>query len=462
MTSYRAYDRRNLDEMPGVDRMSAEQRLVIKAVSAVLPFRVNSHVVENLIDWDDVPNDPIYQLTFPQAGMLDRADLDVMVDLVRRDAPAADVRAAAHGIQQRLNPHPGGQRDLNVPLLDGVSVPGMQHKYADTVLLFPQEGQTCHAYCGYCFRWAQFVGNGDLKFKNREEEIFARYLREHPEVTDVLVTGGDPLVMRTQVLRRYIEPLLGEDLRHIQTLRIGTKALAFWPGRFLDDPDADDLLRLFERVVKSGRHLALMAHFSHPRELDAPAARAALARIQATGAVVRCQAPLVRHVNDSVETWTELWQKQVQLGAIPYYMFMERDTGPRDHFELPIARALAIFQGAYARVSGLARSVRGPVMSTTAGKVLVEGTATIAGEQAFVLKFTRPRAPEDGAQVFFAKLDPTATWFDQLRPLGDTTSSSSRTLATDEAAAPVIPTLVPASRLTARVRARLSAVARQA
>ena len=246
--------------------------------------------------------------------------------------------------------------------------------------------------------------------------------------------------MRTQVLRRYIEPLLGEDLRHIQTLRIGTKALAFWPGRFLDDPDADDLLRLFERVVKSGRHLALMAHFSHPRELDAPAARAALARIQATGAVVRCQAPLVRHVNDSVETWTELWQKQVQLGAIPYYMFMERDTGPRDHFELPIARALAIFQGAYARVSGLARSVRGPVMSTTAGKVLVEGTATIAGEQAFVLKFTRPRAPEDGAQVFFAKLDPTATWFDQLRPLGDTTSSSSRTLATDEAAAPVIPT----------------------
>ena len=137
----------------------------------------------------------------------------------------------------------------------------------------------------------------------------------------------------------------------------------------------------------AGRHLAVMAHYSHPRELETPAAQLALRRIIDTGAVVRCQAPCIRHVNDSAAAWAELWRLQVQLGAVPYYMFVERDTGPKNYFELPLARVLEIFRGARQQVSGLARTARGPSMSATPGKVVVRGTAEIHGEQVFVLEF---------------------------------------------------------------------------
>lgn len=102
-------------------------------------------------------------------------------------------------------------------------MPGVQHKYAETCLVFPSVGQTCHAFCTYCFRWAQFVGWRDLKFATDRDMTFLRYLREHHEASDVLLTGGDPLVMPTTVLARYIEPLLAPGFEHIRTIRLGTK-----------------------------------------------------------------------------------------------------------------------------------------------------------------------------------------------------------------------------------------------
>ena len=414
---YRAYVRKDIDRIPQLRRyLGPREMLEMKAVSAVLPFRVNEYVVDELIDWEDVPEDPIFQLTFPQPGMLDAKDLGALVALVRRDAPAKELEAAAREIQLRLNPHPAGQMEFNVPVWRGRKLPGMQHKYRETVLFFPSQGQTCHAYCTYCFRWAQFVGIDELKFADREAGSLSGYVRDHPEVTSVLLTGGDPLIMRTRHLRRYIEPLLAPGLEHVTSIRIGTKATAYWPHRFLSDPDADDLLRLFEEVQASGRTLALMAHYSHPRELATPAAQAALHRIRATGAVVRCQAPLVKHVNDSAAVWADLWRQQVRLGAIPYYMFVERDTGPKNYFEVPLVRAWEIFRGAFQRVSGLARTVRGPSMSATPGKVVVEGVADVAGERVFVLKLIQGRDPDWVGRPFFARYDPRATWLDELEP----------------------------------------------
>jgi L-lysine 2,3-aminomutase len=182
------------------------------------------------------------------------------------------------------------------------------------------------------------------------------------------------------------------------------------------DPDADDLLRLFEEVRARGKHLALMAHYSHPVEMSTKVSQEALRRIVDAGAVVRCQAPLIRHVNDSAEIWAAMWRTQVGLGAVPYYMFVERDTGPKDYFEVPLARALRIFQDAYKQVSGLGRTVRGPSMSATPGKVLVDGVAEIYGERVFVLKFVQARELRWVDRVFFAKYDPQAVWLDDLRP----------------------------------------------
>jgi len=225
--TFQAYTRTHFDQSPQLQGLPAAEREAMKAVSAVLPFRVNRYVIEELIDWSRIPEDPIFQLTFPQRDMLSPENFRRMRDLVRRDAPRAEVAAAAREIQHQLNPHPAGQVELNVPQLDGRPLAGIQHKYRETVLYFPAAGQTCHAYCTYCFRWAQFVGLEDMKFASKEPSGLVAYLKRHREVTSVLITGGDPAVMKTSVLRRTIEPLLDPELDHIESIRIGTKAPAY-------------------------------------------------------------------------------------------------------------------------------------------------------------------------------------------------------------------------------------------
>lgn len=413
---YKAFQRKDLDSIPQIETLPYDERLTMKAVSAVLPFRVNQYVIDELIDWTNVPEDPIFQMTFPQRGMLDPIQLTELTDLITRNTPDDIFKATVRRIQNGLNPHPAGQVEFNVPMVNGTPLPGMQHKYRETVLFFPSQGQTCHAYCTYCFRWPQFVGLDELKFASNEAEGLVNYLKEHKEVRSVLFTGGDPLIMRTSVLQAYIKALLSPELEHITSIRLGTKATAYWPFRFLTDADADDLLRLFEHCSTQGRHMTIMSHYSHPRELQTPAAQAALQRIRDTGAIVRCQAPIMQHINDSATAWADMWRLQVQLGAVPYYMFVARDTGPKNYFDVPLARAEEIFHEAYRRVSGLARTVRGPSMSATPGKVKIVGVAKIHQEKVFVLTFEQARDPSWVGRPFFAKYDPKASWLTDLRP----------------------------------------------
>jgi L-lysine 2,3-aminomutase len=372
--------------------------------------------VEDLIDWAAAPDDPIYRLVFPQADMLPADDVRSIADLLACGASDVDISAAAHEVRMRLNPHPAGQLALNIPDLGDEPLPGVQHKYPETVLIFPKQGQTCHAYCTYCFRWAQFVDEPELKMATADISRVMDYLRQHREVTSVLVTGGDPMIMGAPVLRRYLEPLLEPGLEHIESVRIGSKALAYWPQRFVSDPDADETLRLFERIIASGRTLAFMAHFSHPRELEPPLVAEAVRRIRATGAVIRTQAPLIRTINDDPATWGAMWRAQVRMGMVPYYMFVERDTGPQDYFAVSLTRAYGIYSAAYRQVSGLCRTVRGPSMSATPGKVCVDGITEIAGQKVFVLHMIQARDPDLVGKPFFARYDPDAAWLSDLEP----------------------------------------------
>ena len=413
---YRAYGAKHLDALAERAGLDAGERLAVRAVGTVLPFRTNEYVVENLIDWDAAPDDPIFRLVFPQPDMLPEADISIIAGLLARSAPELELRAAVHGIRMRLNPHPAGQLALNVPAPGDEPLPGVQHKYPETVLVFPKQGQTCHAYCTYCFRWAQFIDEPGLKMATADFGRVTDYLADHLEVSGVLITGGDPMIMRADVLRRYVEPLLRPGLEHIESIRIGSKSLAYWPQRFVSDPDADDTLRLFESVVAAGRSLAFMAHFSHPRELQPPVVDTAAARIAATGAVIRTQAPLIRAVNDTPATWARMWRDQVRMGMVPYYMFVERDTGPQDYFAVPLARGYEVFRDAYRSVTGLCRTVRGPSMSATPGKVCVDGIAEVAGEKVFVLRMIQARDPSLVGKPFFARFDPRATWLSDLEP----------------------------------------------
>ncbi len=413
---FRAYSAKHLDGLVARAGLDAAERLSVRAVATVLPFRTNAYVVDELIDWNAAPDDPIYRLVFPQADMLPAGDIEHMSCLLAGGASEAEVQRAARSVRMKLNPHPAGQLILNVPNYGDEPLPGVQHKYPETVLVFPRQGQTCHAYCAYCFRWAQFVGEPDLKMATDDIDRLVAYIGGHPEVTSVLLTGGDPMIMGSTVLRRYVEPLLDPRLGHVESIRIGTKSLAYWPQRFVSDPDAGDTLRLFEQVVRSGRNLAFMAHFSHPRELEPPVVAEAVRRIVGTGAVVRTQGPLIRSINDSPLIWAEMWRRQLRMGMVPYYMFVERDTGPQDYFAVPLANGYEIFREAYRAVSGLCRTVRGPSMSATPGKVCVDGIAEVSGQRVFVLHLIQARDPSLVGRPFFARYNPDATWLTELEP----------------------------------------------
>ncbi len=417
---YKAYSLNNFRDIPQVQSLTEEQQFDIEVVGNVLPFKTNNYVVDELIQWDNVPEDPMFVLTFPQKDMLIPEHFEEMAAVLRQGGDKAQIKETANRIRVQLNPHPAGQMEYNVPELDGTKLTGIQHKYRETVLFFPSNGQTCHAYCTFCFRWPQFVGMDEWKFAMRETELLVKYLQEHPEVTDVLFTGGDPLIMKAKNLSSYIQPLLDADIPNLQTIRLGTKALGYWPYKFLTDPDATDTLQLFEKVVKSGKNLAVMAHFNHPAELSTEAVKEAIQKVRATGAQIRTQSPIMRNINDAADIWADMWRKQVNLNCIPYYMFMARDTGAQHYFTVPLVKAWNIFRDAYMRVSGVCRTVRGPSMSCTPGKVQMLGVSEVpfdgTTKKIMTFRFLQGRNPEWVDRPFFAEFDTEAGWIDDLVP----------------------------------------------
>lgn len=413
---YQAYTNTNIHQLPTLDYLTRDQIEAIEIVGSILPFKTNSYVIRELINWDNIPNDPIFTLTFPRKEMLKRHHYEHLLQLKKSGANSEIYQQAVHAIRSELNPHPAGQLTHNIPEVEGEKLTGVQHKYRQTVLFFPSHGQTCHAYCTFCFRWPQFVGMDELKFASKEIELLVSYLKIHTEVTDILFTGGDPMIMRTKWLSKYILPIISDELPHIQTIRIGTKALGYWPYRFTTDNDADELMTLFEKITGAGKNLAIMAHFNHPIELSTPAVQLAIKRIRQTGAQIRSQSPVMKHINDSPAIWSDMWRKQVNLGIIPYYMFLARDTGAQHFFAVPLVDAWTIFRKAYQSVSGVCRTVRGPSMSCSPGKVQLLGVSELMGTQVMVFRFLQGRNPDWIARPFFAEFNPHATWIDDLKP----------------------------------------------
>ncbi|HIE15445.1 MAG TPA: lysine 2,3-aminomutase [Bacteroidales bacterium] len=414
---YQAYTLRNFLDLPQVkSSLTSKEINEIRVVGNVLPFKVNNYIVDELIDWNDLPNDPVFHLTFPQKEMLSSLHFQKMENAINGSYTKSELKSFANKIRYELNPHPAKQKD-NIPALGINKLSGIQHKYNETVLFFPGNSQACHAYCTYCFRWPQFVGINELRFAMNETDLLIYYLKEHPEVTDILFTGGDPLVMSAKNLKKYIDPLLEANLPNLQNIRIGTKVLSYWPYRFIDDGDADDLLRLFEKIVNRGFHLAFMAHFSHPKELKTTAVEIAIKKILSTGAVIRTQSPIMNHINNSADIWVEMLNLQVKLGCIPYYMFVARDTGAQDYFSVTLENTWNIFRDAYKQVSGIARTIRGPIMSAYPGKLQILGVSEIANNKYFSLRFIQGRNPDWVGKPFFAKYNPDANWLTDLEPI---------------------------------------------
>jgi L-lysine 2,3-aminomutase len=366
-----SYTQQTIASAPQWRALAPHLQEAVQVVSHVLPFRTSAHVMDALIDWRAPADDALFRLMLPQRDMLRTADFLRLRELVLYTKDELAIDRLAGAIRARM---------------------ALQPERRETVRLIP------------CLDGLQFDAGESAD------------LHAHPEASDVLVAGGEPLSMEANALSALIEPLLAPGLAHIQNICIDTRLVASWPQRFVGAADADALMRLFERVVAAGKSLAIMGHYSHAAELRHPIAQQAVRRIVGTGATLRMLGAVRRQVNEDPAGWGELWSTGVRLGAIPHAMLVERDTEAGAYFSLPLARAHDIFQRAYQMVSGLSRTVRGPSMNALPGKVVIDGVVNINGEKLFALQFLQARNPDWVRKPFFARFDPAATWLDQLVP----------------------------------------------
>jgi len=276
---------------------------------------------------------------------------------------------------------------------------GVQHKYADTALVLVAD--TCASYCRYCFRKRLFMRHGEETARDLEPAL--RYVARHSEITDVLLTGGDPLILPTARLASLVRRFAA--LPHVRTVRVGSKTPAFRPRRLLEDPE---LPKLIADVTTGGTAFYLMAHFDHPRELTDDACDAVRLVRDAGGQAVN-QCPIIRGVNDDPDVLTELFEAATELGMPQYYLFQGRPTQGNDPFTVPLVRAWRIFDAARRRCSGLSRRVRFCV-SHASGKIEVLGVDA----KRIHLRYHRARYPADESRVMAARRDDRAAWFDDL------------------------------------------------
>ena len=354
---------RYVTRLDRLEELSDAERARLQPVAERYAFRLNDYYA-GLIDWND-PDDPIRQLVVPRAEELD--------EYGRLDASNEEAVTIARGAQ---------------------------HKYVDTVLLLCNE--VCGAYCRYCFRKRLFMNGNDEATNDVSAGL--DYIRAHPEVTNVLLTGGDPLLMSTRRLREIVEALRG--IEHVRIIRIGSKMPAFDPWRILGDAELFECLREHSRP---DRRIYLMAHFDHPRELTGPALDS-LARYLEAGVVCVNQCPLIRGVNDHPDVLAELWAKLSYAGCPPYYLFQGRPTAGNAPYEVPIVEGWRIFQQALAHGSGLARRAK-YVMSHETGKVEI----VAVDSNRIYLRYHQAKDPADLGQFLICRRDDGAGWLDHLR-----------------------------------------------
>ena len=382
---YKPYSASSFRHSPKYNLLPEDYQKEFDIITSVLPFKSNSYVLNELINWEgDFTKDPIFRLNFPTVAQLEPYEYELFTTMYNNNKSVKEIRDAFTQLNSvKMAADEDEEAVTYVPKLDGKYLSGLSHQFPRTMQVFPKAASTCHAYCSYCFRW-QFFAIDELDFSYSDPQLPVEYLKRTPAVSDILITGGDACFMRSKKMREFVQPYL--EVESVKTIRLATKALGWWPYRFTTDSDAEDLLNVMRGIQEAGKHCTVMAHFTHPRELQTEAVKEAVARIKETGAVIRAQGPIVRGINDSAEIWQEMWERQIELGMIPYYMFLESSVGLGDGAKLTLAKALDVFQKAQRKMSGLAKTISGPVFSNGKQKVLVDGVIEVGGEKKFALK----------------------------------------------------------------------------
>ena len=349
-----------LTKLAQVPQLSETERNDLEKVNEEFVFRTNDYY-QSLINWDD-PNDPIRRIVMPDVRELD--------DWGQLDASNEEKYT---------------------------KVKGLEHKYTSTALLLVNE--VCAAYCRFCFRKRLFMDENDEVTKDITEGL--EYIREHQEITNVLLTGGDPMIMSTSKLEPIIKQI--REIDHVKIIRIGTKIPAFNPHKIVNDPSLHKMIKTYSTNEKK---IYIMAHFNHPRELTEIAVKG-LNMLMQSGAIVLNQTPLIKGVNDDPEVLAELFNQLSFIGVPPYYVFLCRPTLGNEPFAIPVEEGYEIFEKARSKCSGLAKRAR-LVMSHESGKIEMVG---MSDGQVF-FKYNRSVDIQNDASFHTFESNPDAYWFD--------------------------------------------------
>ena len=279
---------------------------------------------------------------------------------------------------------------------DNTTLPGLQHKYRETALILSTH--RCAMYCRHCFRKRMVGITEDETVGNFVNMV--EYIRAHPEINNVLISGGDAFLNSNQVIEQYLNLL--SDIKHLDLIRFGTRTPVVLPARIYDD------LQLLESLKTHNRkkQIYVVTQFNHPNELT-PEARKAVDALLNCGVIVKNQTVLLKGVNDNADTLAALLQRLTHIGVIPYYIFQCRPvSGVGSHFQVPLAEGCRLVAAAKEQQNGQGKCIRF-VMSHITGKIEIFGENT-DGEMIF--RYHQAKYERDKGRIFSQTLADGQTW----------------------------------------------------
>ena len=353
----------NIEQLKNyIDVPPKEEKLLRKVIERH-PMRITPYYL-SLINWDD-PQDPIKKTAVPSI-----TELNLL-----------------------------GTYDTSGEA-ENTKMPGLQHKYPQTALVLATN--RCAMYCRYCFR-KRLVGLQTEEIIKRFNNA-VKYIKKHEEINNVLISGGDPLVLPTKIIEKFLKNL--SPISHLDFIRFGTRVPVTFPDRLLED---DELINLLGDYSWENRRIYVVTQFNHPREVTDKAIKA-VDKVLHAGIIVNNQSILLRGVNNDPEILAQLQNKLVSIGVNPYYVFQCRPVKSVKHsFQVPLFEGYQIVEDAKKRLNGHSKRFK-YIMSHKTGKIEIVGIA----DDKIYFKYHQAKNPKDIGRFFAKNLNKNAGWLNEL------------------------------------------------
>ncbi|NQT65037.1 MAG: KamA family radical SAM protein [FCB group bacterium] len=353
----------SVEQLKQFYQISNQNAHILKKIIARHPMSITRHYL-SLIDLDD-PDDPLKKMVIPTINEMDIAG-------------SYDTSGEKH----------------NTKFI------GFQHKYRQTALILSTH--RCAAYCRFCFRKRMVGRSKDEIFQNIDRAV--NYIIKHNEINNVLITGGDPLMLSTKMLERFLEKI--SSIPHIDFIRFGTKVPVYLPQRIYEDRE---LLSILKSYSNSKKQIYFVVQIDHSHEIT-PELIKAVNMLKRSGIIINNQTVLMKGINDSPDVLAELQNKLVAIGINPYYVFQCRPVKRvKNHFQIPIYDGYNIVEQAKRKLNGHSKRFKF-IMSHKTGKIEIIG---IMNDEIY-FKYHQAKDVRNEGRIFKRRLNKTAGWLDEF------------------------------------------------